>query len=81
MGYISTWCFLKDSIGGIIPSTSEISSALQDQLGLFERRLDGEVIDPSDMEGISSEDDAYYKTNQEYSDELQGFEDAMNGVD
>ena len=33
------------------------------------------------MNSVTSEQDEYYKTNQEYSDELQGFEDAMDGVD
>lgn len=33
------------------------------------------------MESISAEDDAYYKRNQEYSEELQTFEDTMDGTD
>ena len=81
MGIPCTCCICINKVGGIIPSTSEITSALSDQLGLFEDRLDGETIDPSDIESISPEDDGYYKTNTEYAGALEAFEDAMNGTD
>lgn len=43
-------------------------------------RLNGNKINPLDIESISMEDDAYYKTNEEYNEEVNEFEDVMDGV-
>lgn len=64
-----------------IPTISQITAGLRDQLDLFEQRLDGNRINPADIETIPEEEDAYYKTNTEYLSEIEYMEQVLNGVD
>lgn len=64
-----------------IPTIGQITTALRPQLDLFEQRLNGNRINPLDIDTISDEDDAYYKTNTEYLSEIEYMEQVLNGSD
>lgn len=64
-----------------IPTITDITNQLSQQLNLFRQRLDGSIINPNLYDPITSEEDAYYKTNDEYKDAVDEFESTMDGTD
>lgn len=73
--------FFYTGVSPTYPSTEEITNGLTQQLNLWENRLNGETINPSAYLSISDTEDAYYKTNPTYNDNVTTFEDTMDGKD
>lgn len=63
-----------------IPTIEDITSALSQQLNLFENRLNGRTVSPSSYNSITQEDEQYYNTNLEFSSAENTFEGTLAGT-